>query len=812
MGKTGGAAPSDEPMDPMPQHPAPSARLRPRPDQRAAIAAGARQLRTRGSRALITSACGTGKTLTAIRIAGALDARRVLNVFPTLDLLAQTALAWRQDGRDEAMVAFSSMDAEAHEGLRAAGVGGTNDPRGLARALAALPRLTVFTTYASLDGIEATQHTGIEVPAFDLAVMDEAHRVSGRADKTWAIVHDARRVRADRRLYLTATPRVWDSPDLTESPSATPRPRPLTRGTPPADQHALSMDDPAVFGPRVHDYDLPTAIADNVLADYRVLVPTITDAQLRTQLNLTTAGPDARRTTALHLAVAKALTDHHLRHVLVYFNEVEAATAFAREFPHTLRALPPGRRPTPPPWVGFIHGDHTPTRRRRILADFTAADRAVLTNAKLLAEGIDITGIDGIVFADATRSVVRCVQALGRALRKPAGTGKVSSLIVPAYVPPGADPTDLLGTAYEPVWSIAAALRSHDHRIMERLPNRVHRLPGETSRIIASRWRFDFDTDPESIARAMDLMAFDPRGPLSLSRRRGLASLQAFRAEFGHLAVPHDHVDAYGFATGVFVEGQRSAHAAGRLDDDPEWVGELDALGMIWNVNESAWRAHMATVRAYHDEHGHLAIPRHRPGGAFLADQRSRAGRGELHPDRLHELDAVAPDWQLPFGPDWTRKYHTLRAHVRAGHDPAGISHDTVIGDIKAGSWLHRQFSAWTDLAPGQRELLTALHLTPGAAGTPGEARTARRSFARTAEILKLFVQREGHLPASRDWATVDGKRVMIGPWLAKTRTRKRAGELSPEHDSLLTRLLGPGWDTPAPAPADERRERDGAR
>lgn len=628
-------------------------RAEPRPHQRKAIAAGSRQLRSRGSRALITSACGTGKTLIGIRIAENLQARLVLNVVPTLDLLVQTVLAWREDHRWEPAVAVSSMDADAHEGLRAHRVGGTSDPAGLARALKVLPRLTVFTTYASLDKIEALWHQGLDVPAFDLAIVDEAHRVSGRADKTWAAIHDAARIRADRRLYLTATPRIWDSPDLPEALNRR-TPRSVLPTRPPAVlERAHSMDDPAIFGRHVHSYQLADAVADGILADYQILIPTVTDQQLRTVLNDPGAA-DARRTTALHLAVARAITEHQLTHLLVYFNEVEAAQNFAREFPATLRRLSPELRPPHHPHVAAIHGNHTPEQRREILDGFTAAPCAILTNARVLAEGIDIRTIDAVVFADPTRSVVRCVQALGRALRKPADAPKLSSLVIPAYVPPTADPTDLLGTAYEPVWAIAAALRSHDHRIAERLPNRAHRLAGETSHLIASRWHFDFDTDPEAIARAMDVVAFDPRGPLSRTRRQGLASLLAFREEHGHLAVPVEYVDAYGFATGTFVQSQREAYRRGDLDDD--WIVELNAIGMIWNTHDAAWAASLATIDRYHAVHGHLAIPRDQPGGAFLAEQRSLASRGQLTENRRRDLEAIDPLWDLPCGAQ--RKCH----------------------------------------------------------------------------------------------------------------------------------------------------------
>jgi hypothetical protein len=85
-----------------------------RPDQQAALDAAVKQLHRPGARGLYVAATGTGKTLTSIRVAEALQARLVLVVTPTLDLLAQTALAWRAEGHDEAMVIVSSMDAAAH--------------------------------------------------------------------------------------------------------------------------------------------------------------------------------------------------------------------------------------------------------------------------------------------------------------------------------------------------------------------------------------------------------------------------------------------------------------------------------------------------------------------------------------------------------------------------------------------------------------------------------------------------------------------------------------------------------------------------
>ncbi|MFF7705500.1 P-loop NTPase family protein [Streptomyces lydicus] len=99
------------------------------------------------------------------------------------------------------------------------------------------------------------------------------------------------------------------------------------------------------------------------------------------------------RTTALHLAVLRAMTEHGLKKVLVYFNLVSDARRFTRELPHTLRLLArtnPDLTPDAAPALFFTHGEHTPAQRADIFTDFAAADRAVLANSKLIAEGVDI--------------------------------------------------------------------------------------------------------------------------------------------------------------------------------------------------------------------------------------------------------------------------------------------------------------------------------------------------------------------------------------------------------------------------------------
>ncbi|MGW1491300.1 Helicase associated domain protein [Streptomyces sp. NPDC002402] len=799
----------------------PPLRLTLRPDQQDAVDSAVRHLRKPHRRGLMVRACGTGKTVIALRTADALQARHLVVVVPSLDLIAQWATASRADGRTEPMMAVCSLKTSRHPVLAEARVATTNSPDFLAAWLARQKgKATVFVTLDSLTKLEQTQHTRSPAPVFDLLVVDEAHRTAGSWNKEWTAVHDAYRIRAERRLYLTATPYEWHGPRLTEDPATdhvVPKPTAATAPEWDAPAHLATMDQIATFGPRLHTYSHADAITDGVLADYQLVIPTITEADLRHQLTdpavNSAFGPTARRTTALHLAVLKAMHEHDLHHVIVYFQQVADATDFAHQFTHTLRHLAPEQRPD---WADdlsmqSINGNHSPQARHTILTQFAKARRAVVTNAQVLGEGVDLPAVDAIVFADRTASVRRIVQALGRGLRKPPTLkNKMASLVIPAYIPPDADPTDLLGTSYEALWLITAALRHHDQTIAARAPRKTaQRLDTDTHATIARRFRFDFTLDPEHIARAMDLIAWPSDGAVpSAPRRAGLAAATRFHAEHGHLRVPADYEDAYGYRLGSFITGQRTAYQNNALT--PDWITELEDLGMIWDDHEATWQGHLTTIRAFHADHGHLAIPAQQPGGQFLIDQRALARKNGLSPDRDTQLADLDPDWKLPHGPDWHRKYHLLKHHIETGHHASTLTRDTTVDRITIGSWLHRQLTTWQRLDPGQQQLLTGLGLTPDhialkpGTSTPKPGRRTRRTFEQTAGLLQMFIDRNGRPPGAREGIDVDGERVLIGPWLCKARTKKSASQLPPGHDQLLAKILGEDW-TGHPAPPGQR-------
>ncbi|CAM5343215.1 helicase associated domain-containing protein [Streptomyces griseomycini] len=266
-------------------------------------------------------------------------------------------------------------------------------------------------------------------------------------------------------------------------------------------------------------------------------------------------------------------------------------------------------------------------------------------------------------------------------------------------------------------------------------------------------------------------------------------------ADTGDLAT-----DPTGYKLGTFITTIRDAAKAGRLEAD--WIAELDALGMIWDKHDAAWRARLTAAADYHRTHGHLAAPATTPLGAWLAEQRHHAARNTLTPARADALTALDPHWRLPHGADWHRKYHLLRTHLATGADPAALTRDTQLTGVKIGSWLHRQLTTWPRLHPGQQRLMTALGLTPATQTLAPAGHRARRTFEQTVQLLELFLHREGRSPAARETMRVDGDTVRIGAWLARARTRHRANWLPDEHARLVAALFDGDWTADAAIPA----------
>ncbi|MEU8777550.1 Helicase associated domain protein [Streptomyces sp. NPDC048606] len=821
-----------------------------RPHQREAVDAVVRALQLppsgrvpeRGLRTQVIMATGSGKSLVAVRSSEEMRAGRVLVLVPSLDLLVQTVAAWREGGRTGRSLAVCSLRGED------AGVPTTTDPGELARWCARpLERVTVFATYASLGlgTIERAHLAGL--PSWDLVVVDEAHRTSGRIGKPWAVVHDNTRIPSLRRLYMTATPRVWrdgESPEEGEEPSGDEASGARTSAETAAggvvrgggELVASMEDDPrGPFGARCHTLSLSEAIDRGICAPYRVVCVDVSDPGFRSALLLGADGRSDRvrgmRLAALQAALVTAAADQGFRRTLVFHHLTKEAEAFAAGLPAVaarLRLTSRSPRPVYPRtvWADWLCGQHTAAHRRRVLEAFAAdrvADKAFLGSVRVLGEGVDTKECDSVFWADVRGSMPDLVQAVGRALRIRPGEGKVASLVVPVLLGPGETPdTMLTSRAYGDLARLLEALRAHDARLVEDLAQPQAQSRGAAGSAIGggglgpgpgARALLSFSTprDPALLAAFIRLRVLHPE---HTRWRRGVEAARIHVETVGDLRVPFAFRVPAGderwpaalasFPLGQWIADARRTYRRGALGR--ERTAELEALGMVWSQVDVAFEEGLTAARAWAAEHGHLLPPveaclHGAPVGVWMKNNRAaarREGPGALARERRDALDEIDPSWCPAWDIGWQRAFHLTRVHLDAGGRlPLGPGEVVVQGE-DLGSWVRAQRLGWERLAWAQRWLLE--HTLGVGAATESERPPARRShavaWAEHLEAARAFRSREGHLRVPRTHVEpVGGRELRLGAWIANQRSR--AAGLSPERAAALSEL-GMRWSASA--------------
>jgi superfamily II DNA or RNA helicase len=780
-----------------------------RPHQREAVDAVLRALELparstvpeRGLRTQVVMATGSGKTLVAVRSAEELSAGRVLVLVPSLDLLAQTETAWREGGRSGPMIGVSSLRGED------VSFPNTTDVDELVEWTRHLDKVTVFATYASLGlgTLERAHAAGL--PGWSLIVVDEAHRVSGRIGKPWAVVHDNTRIPSLRRLYMTATPRLWQLDEDSEQGA-------------PGDLVASMEDDPnSPFGSRCFTLTLSEAIDRGICAPYQVVCVDITDTQLQAAQLL---GEDARseqvrgaRLAALQTALVKASAEEGFRRTLVFHHVVKEAEAFAAGLPDVAAQLhdaDPELYPTAI-WANWLCGEHKPLHRRRVLdefsrgiaADGTVVEKTFLGSVRVLGEGVDTSHCDSVYFADVRGSMPDLVQAVGRALRMQPGEGKTASLVVPVLLGPGESADNMLTSrAYGGLARLLEALRAHDTRIVEQLAEQQaqSRVRGVQSR--SGEHEGESDRSDRLSVPAQELLKFStPRDPAQLAAfinlrvlnpehqhwRRGVEAATIYTREHADLKVPFTYrvpgrddqeaeaeewpASLASFPLGQWIADARRFYARGDMDE--QRVAQLEKLGMIWSHFDVAWEEGLAAARGWAAEAGHLLAPLDATFqgyrvGIFLKNARAAARRaqeieqrraeglpvpssaGALSEDRREQLEEIDPSWCPSWAVEWQRCFHLTRQHLEAGGTlPTGPG-DVVHQGEDLGRWVRAQRLGFDKLTTVQQWMCEhILGIQPAAEHEKPKLRTSQADkWAINLAAATQFYQREGHLRVPR--------------------------------------------------------------
>ncbi|MCH0543142.1 Helicase associated domain protein [Streptomyces sp. MUM 203J] len=744
-----------------------------------------------GLRGQVISACGTGKTITAAFAAREmLPKGRILVLVPTLDLLTQTVREWHRVGHRGPAVAVCSLQDDPE--LWSLKVRSTTNPVQLSLWHGAGP-VTIYATYASL-GVLAEAFEGAygqQLAPMDLAVVDEAHRTSGSMGKAWADIHDQTVIPAYRRLYLTATPRLWEERLNREVAEGVRDPLPR--------EMAASMDDEKVFGPVLYKLSLASAVSRGLLARYQIIVLELQDPVVTPERLM---GEDRRseevrgqRLGALQAALLHTMAQHDLSTCITFHHRTIEAQAYAEGLERVaakLHADQPEKYPAKI-WADWLCGEHVPERRREVLGGFgTTARRAVLSNCRVLGEGVDIRAVDSVALLDPKGAPHDIVQAIGRALRQKPGEGKLASLIVPVFLQPGEQPEDMFTSgSYRPLVKVLEGLRAHDEEAIELLA-----IPQEPQKDIAQPSEYIGTPPEEGEEESRLLLRFAaPRDPVMVADwvsfnvidterqdwARGWAKLKAYVERVGNARVPYGHREG-ATPLGQWVAEQRRAYAAGEMSG--QRAQRLEKLGMVWSVADERFQENLQAARAYYEEHWTLCAPRtatmlDRPIGQWLANLR-RPGALADKPEWEAALKAIDEDWNPSWPAEWQRHYAVVREMLVEETILAYVEPGVTVHGMDIGKWLAKQRKPeiWAALTDGQRERLEAFGVVPHAPEPEASAKpstTPVGAFERGVAALAQYKARTGSLTAPRGHVErlEDGTEIKLGVWLTNTKTRR---------------------------------------
>jgi len=462
-------------------------------------------------RGKLIMACGTGKTFTALKIAEKETDGNGLVLFlvPSIALIGQTLRGWSADSDEPINPICICSDSRitkthskqinlidsANNSLSVVDLAmpASTDVNNIKRQFERIKSenkeglTVVFSTYQSIDVISAAQKelmtSNIGFGAFDLIICDEAHRttgvtLTGNDESAFVKVHDNDFIKAKKRIYMTATPRLFS--DDSKSKAAE------------ADAVLCSMDDPEIYGEEFYRIGFGEAVDNGLLTDYKVLILTLNETDVPKPIQDIIASPmneintdDASKLIGCINALSKQIIGDEglikssdpnpMKRAVAFCQSIKISKNITSTFNTASQVyLDSLVKDTRDKMVNVsskhIDGTMRAPERDELMSwlKSTSADSnecRVLTNVRCLSEGVDVPSLDSVMFLSARNSQVDVVQSVGRVMRLSPGK-KYGYIIIPVVVPADVEPSVALNDnkRFQVVWSVLNALRAHDDR------------------------------------------------------------------------------------------------------------------------------------------------------------------------------------------------------------------------------------------------------------------------------------------------------------------------------------------------------------
>jgi superfamily II DNA or RNA helicase len=727
------------------------------------------------SKGQLIMACGTGKTLVSQRVSDRLGAKKILVLVPSLLLVQQTLQSWlRNSPSSLPFLAVCSDDSVATDAPRDRSddlpFAVTTKPHEIAAFLNMTGTSIIFSTYQSSHQIALAQlECNVE---FDLVIADEAHRLAGPLNGDYSTVLDPSKIRSQRTLFMTATPKIYSSNVAARAAEA--------------DIQVTSMDDDRFFGPVLHSYSFARAIQEQRLMDYEVIVFGVSDSELRDDLEirqlaeLDGANIDLKLLST-HIGLARAMNQYKIHRVISFHSRVSSATKFAKTHPLVRESALAGVTAAELSVSKVLTGEDSSFVRKRVLQELADIDNGtfgLVTNARCLTEGIDVPSLDGVAFIDPKASQVDIVQALGRAIRL-SGPHKIKGyIVVPIFLSAEEiESGEISGTNFKHVFEVLNGLKAHDEAFTQQITALRTEL-GRSGSLIGAIPKLRLD-----LPKKMDPGIFDKIQALLL--RNVTASWDEW---YGKLLA---HVDANGSVmlnyssrqdAGLYawVSKQRSL----RESLVAAKVEALEAItGWTWDAFDAQWRANFETLAELARETGTADVPaklvyKDVKVGQWISWTRKNYFQSKLSTDQVRLLESL-PGWNWdPLESAWQKAFNLVK-EISETQDLAQFEKRSEYKGLKIGQWIGSQRRGREHLSASRKTQLESLK---GWTWDPKED-LWRQNYDIVAEIA----QRDGMQSISR---SAEVESLKIGQWVGSQRRNKE--NMSEERKRALESI--PGW------------------
>ena len=754
----------------------------PRPHQEEALVNIAAGLDA-NDRATVVMACGTGKSLVALWAAEQYAGKTLLVLVPSLALVRQLLHEWLRETSLEQFsfmcvcsdptVAKGADDLVVHQAdLDFPVTTDSSTVRAYLEKQFAGTRI-VFSTYQSAHIVAEgmpVDASGQRQP-FDLGVFDEAHKTASRDGTRFSFALEDTNLPIRKRLFFTATPRHYDVRKKDKSGD---------------NVIVYSMDRPEVYGPVVHTLSFADAAKQGIICDYKVVISVVTTEMVNDDLlkhgETIVAGDAVRaRQVALQVALQKAVEKYGVSRIFTFHSSVKAARSFTSNDGDGISQHLPDFNTL------HVSGEMPTARREEQMKAFRQSDKAVMSNARCLTEGVDVPAVDMVAFIAPRKSKVDIVQATGRAMRRSPGKD-FGYVMVPLFVEQAANESieeALNRTGYDDVWDLLGAMREQDDVLVD-IIRQMQEDKGRTGGYDESRFseRVEVLGPSVSLETIRESIAAECLDSLGKTWDQRFGELLAYSDEFGTSNPPGRYRTTADFCLGQWAAVQKrlrdtlSIDRKSRLEALPDWK---------WDVLGDQWESSFQLLSTFATQHGHANVPKD-----YLTYDGTRLGywvstqrrtQKQIPLDRRTRLEKL-PGWVWNSKDDaWDLGYHRLKLYAeREGDCNVPRKYLTEDGYL-LGSWLGNQRLRKEIMPVDRKERLESL---PGWQWNEKDA-----AWDDWFLLLSEYVKQHGHSLVPAKYVNEGGRK--LGNWVANQRSLEN--EMPQDRKLKLEALPSWSWD-----------------